>query len=64
MGGNSRDRTPSSTSAEVEIPGRQKKFLFLLLFLLAKGEKEETYALDKAWGCCISRIFSKCDSPF
>ena len=32
----------------VEIPGPQKKFLFLLLFLLAKGEKEETYALDIA----------------
>ena len=33
-------RSPESTSAEVEIPLTSKKFLFLVLFLLAKGEKE------------------------
>jgi len=34
---------PLSLSAESEIPKTSKKFLFLVLFLLAKGEKEYLY---------------------
>ena len=38
-------QSPSSTVATVETPKTSEKFLFLLLFLLAKGEKEEMNSL-------------------
>jgi len=41
-----RGQRPSSTSAEVETPRRQKEFLFLVLFLLDKGEKVQIHSMD------------------
>jgi hypothetical protein len=41
-------QSPESPSADGETLRTSKKFLFLLLFLLAKGEKEELYL------CCRS----------
>jgi len=39
-------RSPEPTSAEVGTPRTSKEFLFLLLFLLDKGEKEGQTSLN------------------
>ena len=50
-----------ATSAEVETPMTIEKFLFLVLFLLAKGEKVRMNNSDTNRGCS-NLILSACDS--
>jgi hypothetical protein len=55
---------PDPTSAEVGIPRTSKKFLFLILFLLAKGEKVQPTSLDRKMAVAFLLFQDKCDSPF
>ena len=51
-----RDGVPWSISAEIEISGLKKKFLFLVLFLLAKGEKVQTIDFGAEKSCQLKGI--------